>query len=84
MDSIVEKICNMQIEEDPQPFGKPDKEKLAREWEIYYYLYENLSAKYKKLFMEYAELVADRNGRERIESYKKGFKIAMQITMDSL
>lgn len=84
MDSIIEKICNMQIEEDAYPFGKPNKVKLDREWEIYHYLYEHLSAKDKKLFIEYAELVADRNGRERIESYKKGFKIAMQITMDSL
>ena len=84
MDSIVEKICNMQIEEDPYPFGKPDKVKLDREWEIYHYLYEHLSAKEKKLFIEYAELVAERQRKECTEACKKGFRIAMQITVDSL
>lgn len=83
MDSIIEKICNMQIEEDNYPFGRPDKVKLNREWEIYNYLYEHLSAKDKKLFIEYAELVADRNNREKMEACKKGFRIAMQITIDS-
>jgi len=84
MDSIVEKICNMQIEEDPYPFGEPDKLKLDREWEIYNYLYEHLSEEDKRLFLEYAELVAERHHRERIEACKKGFRIAMQITIDSL
>ena len=82
MDSMIEKICAMQLKEEDFPFGKPDKAKMDREWELYYTLIESLPTEQKELFLEYTELVAERGQKERMEACKKGFKIAIQLTVD--
>ena len=60
MDDIFEKLYAIHLERESFPYGKPNKEEMDEEWELYQFLYENLADNHKKAFLRYAELITER------------------------
>lgn len=84
MDDIFEKMYTIHLETKSFPYGKPNKEEIDEEWELYQFLYDNLIGEQKRAFLQYAELVVARQERERKAVYEYGFKTAIKLFVQSL
>lgn len=84
MDDIFEKLYAIHLETESFPHGKPNKEEMDEEWELYQFLYDNLIGNQRQAFLRYAELVAARQEREREAVYEYGFKAAIKLFVQSL
>lgn len=84
MEKIIENLYNIHITKENFPFGVPNKEQENREWELYNNLYEKLSGDERAMFLEYAELRAERQKEERQAVYMYGFKTAIRLIIESL
>lgn len=84
MEKIIEKLYDFHINTSNFPFGKPCKENMDREWELYNFLFENLSEEHRKIFLEYVELHGIRQNEESKVVYEYGFKTAVRLITESL
>ena len=84
MENIIDKLYEAHIETETVPFGRPNKEELDEEWALYQFLYENLASEQRQAFSRYAELITNRQERERKAVYEYGFKTGIQIIIQSL
>lgn len=84
MVDIFEKLYAIHLETESFPYGKPNKEEMDEEWELYQFLYDNLIGEQKQAFLRYAELVTARQERERKTVYEYGFKTAIKLFIQSL
>ena len=50
MEDIIEKLYEAHLKTESFPFGKPNKEDMMEEWELYNLLYESLLPEQKKVF----------------------------------
>ncbi len=61
MEDIIEKLYEAHLKTESFPFGKPNKEDMTEEWELYNLLYESLSPEQKKSFyVTWIYVVCDR------------------------
>jgi hypothetical protein len=84
MDHIIHKLFDLHINTEPFPFGKPNKQNMDEEWEIYAFLYENLPEEYKKTFLKYIELRGARQNEDIKSAYEQGFKTAIRLLTEAL
>ncbi len=84
MGDIFEKLYAIHLDTENFPYGKPNKEETDEEWELYQFLYEHLADNHKKAFLRYAELITERQDRERRAVYEYGFKTAVKLFIQSL
>lgn len=84
MGDIFEKLYAIHFDTENFPCGKPNKEEMDEEWELYQFLYENLADNHKKAFLRYAELITNRQERERKATYEYGFKTGIHMIIQSL
>ena len=84
MEDMIEKLYTIHLETEMFPYGKPNKSEMDEEWELYHFLYENLSKEHKEVFLRYVQLTADRQERERKEVYEYGFKAGVKLFVQCL
>ena len=83
MQDIIQKLYDIHLKDDSYLLGIPNKENLNKEWELYNYLYKNLSTEYKDLFLQYANLRTERQSEETKNAYTNGFKVAIKLIIES-
>ena len=84
MDDIFEKLYAIHLDTENFPCGKPKKEEMDEEWELYHFLYENLTDNCKQAFLRYAELIVNRQEQERRAVYEYGFKTGVRLLIQAL
>lgn len=84
MDDILNKLYELHLKSTAFPLGKIDKNILDEEWQLYHFLYENLSDEHKKVFSRYTNLKEIRQNEETQAAYVSGFKAAIQLIINSL
>nr|MBR6778423.1 hypothetical protein [Clostridia bacterium] len=84
MEDIIEKLYEAHLKTESFPFGKPNKEDMMEEWELYNLLYESLLPEQKKSFLRYVDLRGVRQNQELKSSYECGFKTAVKLFVQSM
>ena len=84
MDKIIDKLYDLHLNTEPFPFGVGTKENSIEEWQLYNFLYKNLSPEHKRAFLRYVELYGNRESEEVMLAYKLGFKTAIKLFVESL
>lgn len=84
MENIIEKLYDLHIRTNPQPFGFIPAEKTKQESQLYCFLYETLSEKDKKIFFNYMDLLNTRHNTQLQAAYTYGFKAAMKLILQSI
>jgi hypothetical protein len=83
MENIIEALYNLHLQTNLQPFGFDDLQKTKQEIQLYTFLYENLSEKDKKIFLNYMDLLNTRNKEQLLAAYSCGFKTAIKLILQS-
>ena len=84
MEFIIDELFEVYRKKTEFPFGKPNKQELLREFELYETIMEELSKEVKDTFREYAELCCLRSSEEIKQSYINGFKTAVQLFLETM
>ena len=84
MNELIEKMYNFDFEAGSF-FGEiADKTVSRREWALYESLYERLSEKDRKIFLEYVNLQTEEHEKELKAAYEQGFKTAVTLIVDCM
>lgn len=84
MENIIEKLYQIHLDADIFSFSFLNKEATEKEWQLYHYLYRNLSGDIKKAFLEYVETKTVRQNEESKKAYVQGFKNALKLITEAL
>lgn len=84
MEKFLDCLYQLYLKKEDFPFGKPDKDSLDQEWNIYEFLYKHLPDEYKKIFVDYVNLRGARDNEEKQTVYKNGFKNGMRFMIETL
>ena len=83
MEKIIEKLYELQLQEETSAFATENNSALKQEWLLYDYLYSDLKGDHHTAFQKYSNFCLERQQEELKIAYKNGFQTAIKLILET-